>query len=131
MASVALIGLRLTSSLRMFYFFYFFNAMGYVCGGPLPNQVLLTGWFVRSRGKAMGFAYLGIGIGGATVPWISHALVQHFGWQVALRMLGLAIVVVSFPLAFLLPEPPRARIDSGPVASARARAAFKQMSFYL
>ena len=38
------------------------------CGGPLPNQVLLSRWFEKSRGKAMGFAYLGIGIGGAAVP---------------------------------------------------------------
>ena len=47
MAGVALVGLGWTSSLGMFYFFYFFNALGYVCGGPLPNQVLLTG-VVRS-----------------------------------------------------------------------------------
>jgi len=129
MAGVALVGLSRTSSLGMFYFFYFFNALGYVCGGPLPNQVLLTRWFDRSRGKAMGFAYLGIGIGGATVPWISHALVQHFGWQAALRMLGFSIVVVSFPLALLVKEPPRT--NSGSVASASPMAAFKQVSFYL
>ena len=55
----------------MFYFFYFFNALGYVCGGPLPNQVLLTRWFEQSRGKAMGIACLGMGMGGAAVPWIS------------------------------------------------------------
>jgi len=131
MAGVALVGLSRTSSLGMFYFFYFFNALGYVCGGPLPNQVLLTRWFDRSRGKAMGFAYLGIGIGGATVPWISHALVQHFGWQAALRMLGFSIVVVSFPLALLVKEPPRTRTNSGSVASASPMAAFKQVSFYL
>jgi MFS family permease len=131
MAGVALIGLGWTSSLGMFYFFYFFNALGYVCGGPLPNQVLLTGWFDRSRGKAMGFAYLGIGIGGATVPWISHALVQHFGWQAALRLLGLSIVVVSFPLAVLVKEPPRAITNAGAVTPASPMSAFKQFSFYL
>lgn len=102
MAGAALIGLGWISTLGMFYFCYFLNALGYVCGGPLPNQVLLTQWFDRSRGKAMGFAYLGIGIGGATVPWISHTLVQHFGWQAALRILGLSIVIVSFPMALLL-----------------------------
>src|ERR1035438_3426484 len=64
MAGVALVGLGWTSSLGMFYFFYVCNALGYVCGGPLPNQVLLTRWFDQSRGKAMGFAYLGIGMGG-------------------------------------------------------------------
>ncbi len=55
----------------MFYFFYFFNALGYVCGGPLPNQVLLSRWFDKTRGKAMGIAYLGIGIGGAIVPLLA------------------------------------------------------------
>src|ERR1051326_8767995 len=54
MAGGALVGLGSISSLGMFYFFYLFNALGYVCGGPLPNQVLLTQWFDRSRGKAMG-----------------------------------------------------------------------------
>ncbi|MGA9981229.1 MAG: MFS transporter, partial [Candidatus Sulfotelmatobacter sp.] len=106
MAGGALVGLGSISSLGLFYFFYLFNALGYVCGGPLPNQVLLTEWFDRSRGKAMGFAYLGIGIGGATVPWIAHALAQHFGWQTSLRILGVLIVVVSLPLVLLLKELP-------------------------
>ncbi len=131
MAGAALVGLGWVSSLGMFYFFYFFNALGYVCGGPLPNQVLLTRWFDRSRGKAMGFAYLGIGIGGATVPWISHALVQHFGWQAALRILGLSIIAVSLPLAFLMKEPPQATTVGGVAKSASPKAAFKQTSFYL
>lgn len=130
MAGAALVGLGSISSLGMFYFFYFFNALGYVCGGPLPNQVLLTQRFDRSRGKAMGFAYLGIGIGGAVVPWISHTLVQHFGWQTALQILGLTIVVVSFPLAWLVKETPRAATN-GLVNVPTPRAAFKQLSFYL
>jgi MFS family permease len=62
MASIALVGLGAVSSLSMFYFFYILNALGFVCGGPLPNQVLLSECFEKSRGKAMGFAYLGIGI---------------------------------------------------------------------
>jgi MFS family permease len=131
MAGVALVGLGWASSLGMFYFFYLFNALGYVCGGPLPNQVLLTRWFDRSRGKAMGFAYLGIGIGGAAVPWISHALVQHFGWQTALRILGLSIVVVSLPMAMALQELPGARTSAVSIKSASPKPAFKDASFYL
>ena len=76
MAGGALIGLSTISALWMFYFFYLFNALGYVCGGPLPNQVLLSRWFDKSRGKAMGFAYLGIGIGGAIVPLLAHRLIS-------------------------------------------------------
>src|ERR1700738_2259653 len=79
----------------------------------------------------MGFAYVGIGIGGATVPWISHALVQHFGWQTALRILGLSIVAVSFPVALLVKEPPRAKTTAVLVKCASPKAAFKEASFYL
>jgi sugar phosphate permease len=130
MAGGALVGLGSTSSLGLFYFFYLFNALVYVCGGPLPNQVLLTEWFDRSRGKAMGFAYLGIGIGGATVPWISHTLARHFGWQSSLRILGLLIVVVSLPLVLMLKELP-ARATVVAATSASPMAAFRQSSFYL
>ena len=132
MAGGALIGLGWVSTLGMFYLFYFFNALGYICGGPLPNQVLLSRWFNKSRGKAMGFAYLGIGIGGATVPWISHALIQHFGWQAALRLLGVLIIVVSLPLAFFVKEyPPRSTTDRKVTGTTDARAAFKSLPFYL
>lgn len=132
MAGGALVGLGWVSTLGTFYLFYFFNALGYVCGGPLPNQVLLSRWFDKSRGKAMGFAYLGIGIGGATVPWISHALIEHFGWQAALRWLGLLIIAVSLPLAFFVKEaPPRSTSDRKMSGAADVMGAFKTLPFFL
>lgn len=114
MASIALVGLGTVSSLRMFYFFYILNALGFVCGGPLPNQVLLSECFEKSRGKAMGFAYLRIGIGGAMVPWISNFLVQHLGWQAAVRSVGLSILALAFPAAYFVKEPPASRISELP-----------------
>ena len=140
MAGAALIGLGSISTLGMFYFFYMLNALGYVCGGPLPSQVLLSRWFERSRGKAMGFAYFGIGLGGAAVPWISHTLVQHFGWQAALRALGFLILVIALPAALLAKEPPQAKkpyhakTSVSPVALAEfteARNAFTTVPFFL
>src|SRR5882672_5840132 len=88
MAGGALIGLGAVSALWMFYFFYFFNALGYVCGGPLPNQVLLSRRFDKTRGRAMGIAYLGIGIGGALVPLLAHWLTAQVGWRLSLQVLG-------------------------------------------
>lgn len=130
-AGAALVGLGWASTLSMFYLFYFFNALGYVCGGPLPNQVLLTRWFDKARGKAMGFAYLGIGLGGAAVPWIANALIARFGWQASLRYLGIAIVVVSLPLVFFLKEGPALTKNRIPAAPLDIKAAFKSGSFYL
>ena len=106
MAGAALVGLSYASTLGLFYFFYLFNALGYVCGGPLPNQVLVSRWFTSARGKAMGFAYLGIGIGGAIAPLLSNWLTPQFGWQGALRTLGVLVVLIALPLAFFIKESP-------------------------
>src|SRR5687768_2405653 len=111
MAGLALVGLSTISTLAGFYFFYLFNALGYVCGGPLPNQVLLSRWFDKSRGKAMGFAYLGIGIGGAIVPLLAYALTQQFGWHGALRTLGILIILIAFPMAYFVKESPEAQAE--------------------
>ncbi len=103
-AGAALIGLGTMSAVWMFYFFYFFNAVGYVFGGPLPCQVLISRWFDKNRGKAMGIAYLGIGTGGVLVPHISSTLAGQAGWHNALIILGILIILISFPMAFFIRE---------------------------
>src|SRR5687768_4354296 len=100
MAGGALVGLAHVTTMSAFYFFYCFNALGYVFGGPLPNQVLLSRWFDRARGKAMGIAYLGIGVGGAIVPLLALYLTTHYGWRNALQVLGVLMIAVSLPAAY-------------------------------
>jgi MFS family permease len=134
MAGVALFGLGSMNALWMFYFFYLFNALGYVCAGPLPNQILLTRWFDKARGKAMGLAYLGIGIGGVLVFQISARLVQHFGWHVALRTLGVLIVLIAFPMAYFVKESPSGKVGKNIAEKAPTTPigwVFKRHTFYL
>lgn len=106
MAGCAVIGLGLMTSLWQFYVFYIFSALGYMCGGPLPNQVLTSRWFDKARGKAMGFAYLGIGIGGMLAPQIAKALNVEFGYRHALVILGITMIVLSFPMAWFVKDNP-------------------------
>ncbi len=106
MGGIALVGLSTVTTLWQFYLFYVFNALGYMCAGPLPNQVLIARWFNKSRGKAMGFAYLGIGVGGMLVPQIAKWLNIEFGWHQALMLLGILMVVISFPMAWIVKENP-------------------------
>jgi len=131
MAGAALIGLGSISTLPLFYIFYCLNAVGYVCGGPLPCQVLLSRWFVRSRGKAMGLAYLGIGFGGTAVPWIAHFLVRQFGWQTALRALGVLIILIALPFALFVKEAPGRESIGSQNTSADVKKAFKSLSLTL
>jgi len=107
MGGISLIGLSQVTALWQFYLFYIFNALGYMCGGPLPNQVLTARWFNKSRGKAMGFAYLGIGVGGMLVPQIARWLNMNFGWHQALMILGILMIVIAFPMAWIVGENPK------------------------
>jgi MFS family permease len=102
MMGTALIGLSFADSLGLFYLFYIFNALGYVCGGPLPCQVLISRWFDKNRGKAMGIAYLGIGAGGALVPLIAASLEKNYGWHNSLAALGVMVVLIAFPMVWFI-----------------------------
>jgi MFS family permease len=106
LAGSAIIGLSMMNNLGMFYFFYILNALGYVFGGPLPCQVIISRWFTKNRGKAMGIAYLGIGTGGALVPLISTALEKNLGWHLALTSIGVIVILLSFPMSFFIKEAP-------------------------
>ncbi|MCY1722720.1 MFS transporter [Prolixibacteraceae bacterium Z1-6] len=106
LGGVALVGLGNMTWLWQFYFFYFVSSMAYMTAGPLPNQVLISRWFVTSRGKAMGFAYIGIGVGGMFVPQIARLLNVNFGWHTSLMLLGLLMVVVAFPMIWFVKDNP-------------------------
>ena len=132
MGGFALAGLSVATTMPLFYFFYLFNALGYVCGGPLPNQVLLSRWFDRARGKAMGFAYLGIGVGGAAAPLIADWLTSHLGWPAALRVLGILMIAIAFPFAFFVREsPPGAAAPIVREERAAIGPVLKTQAFYL
>lgn len=132
MMGTALIGLSFADSLGLFYLFYIFNALGYVCGGPLPCQVLISGWFEKNRGKAMGIAYLGIGSGGAIVPLIAAGLEKNYGWHTSLAVLGVMVILIAFPMVFFIKG-----ASSIAVSSARKEPAvpiksiLKNKNFYL
>lgn len=131
---IALIGLSHSDSLGMFYVFYVFNALGYLFGGPLPCQVLISRWFDENRGKAMGIAYLGIGTGGAIVPILATNLERNFGWQTAMIILGILITVIALPLSYFIKDPSKERPavkTAAPSLPVPMRTIFKSRNFYL
>jgi MFS family permease len=94
--------------------------------------VLLSRWFDKGRGKAMGFAYLGIGVGSTLVPLLSNWLTNEFGWRGALRTLGFLIIALALPLAFFVKDSPRGMVESkGEAAAAPVGDVFRSRAFYL
>src|SRR5579864_5310453 len=85
--------------LWQYYLFCIVEVFGFVLTGPIPNQVLISNWFRLKRGRAMGSAYLGLGMGGAVAPLLINGLVQNFGWRHAFQIIGTLIVIVLFPIS--------------------------------
>lgn len=78
------------------------EVLGYVLAGPIANQVLVAKWFEARRGRAMGYVYLGLGLGGVISPMLSNYLIRDFGWRHALEAIGLLIMVVLIPVGLLV-----------------------------
>jgi MFS family permease len=113
MCGVSVIALSRMQTLWQFYLIYIFVAIGYICGGPLPVQVLISRWFGKKRGKVMGIAYVGIGIGGMLIPQLAKSLNQHFGWHQALMVVGILMIVIAFPIAWFVRENPGVSTSEG------------------
>jgi MFS family permease len=130
---LALVGLSRVTVLWQFYLFYFISAIGYISGGPLPNQVLISRWFKGNRGKAMGLAYLGIGIGGMLVPQIARKFNVLFGWHQAILLLGILMIILALPMTLFIKDNPPGEEEVSPTGTVRVpmRTILKGLPFYL
>lgn len=79
----------------------------------------------------MGLAYLGIGFGGAAVPWITSFLYTRLGWQGSLRVLGVIMIVIALPFALAVKERPKVETEHPGATSAQVKNAFKTLSLWL
>jgi MFS family permease len=78
------------------------DVLGYSLAGPIANQVLIAQWFKARRGRAMGYAYLGLGLGGVVAPTLANSLISAFGWRHALQVMGASVLMVLFPVGIWL-----------------------------
>lgn len=70
--------------------------------GPLPFAKVLTSWFTRRRGLALGIAIAGVGVGGAVFPVTCQKLIETGGWRLAYLALGAGVLLVALPIVAML-----------------------------
>lgn len=88
-----------------------FMAPALVLLGPIGCATLLSRWFNRRRGLAMGLASSGAAVGGLILPPLMQSLIDHFEWRAALQVYAVIIFAVAVPLiALLLRDKPAADI---------------------
>ena len=86
----------LTDSLWHYYAIYV--VVGIVGSGisPIPYYNVLSHWFDRRRGLALGLAMIGVGLSEIMMPAFGHALISRFGWRVAYVVIGVMVATVTF-----------------------------------
>lgn len=99
--------LILSTSLWKLYLFYVLLG---VCGSgmaPVPYGKVISNWFDKRRGLALGLTMFGVGSGAIVIPSLTQRLIAVLGWRGAYASIGLLILVVSVPVvALFLKETP-------------------------
>jgi MFS family permease len=97
----------LSTTLLHFYFFYAALGLSVHGMGPIPYGHVVSHWFDRRRGLALGLMMIGIGSGAMIMPAFAHGLIARCGWHAAYTILGSMVVLIAIPVvAAVLKEKP-------------------------
>ena len=102
------LGLILTSQVTELWQFYaavMLTNAGSAVGSFFACRALVVRWFVRSRGRAMGFMTPAASAGQLLLPLVAF-FITRLGWSDALLVLGLTIWAICVPLSFLVRDDP-------------------------
>jgi MFS family permease len=88
-------------SLTVYYALWFLYTVGYILSGPIPHQLIVSHWFRRNRGKAMGIVYVGVGLIGFLGNYMVKPLTEGTNFHTALIVWG-ALMFLAWPLAIFV-----------------------------
>ena len=79
---------------RIWELYVFYVVLGLVGPGltPLPYSDVVSHWFDRHRGLALGVMMCGASLGAIIMPSLAQRLIAVFGWRTAYAIIGAAVV---------------------------------------
>jgi predicted MFS family arabinose efflux permease len=94
---------------RLWEFYAFSLILG--IAGPGTNSIsyglVVSRWFNRRRGLALGLMMIGIGAGAIVMPQVARILIARHGWRGAYASFGWAVLLLAMPVvAIFLREKP-------------------------
>ncbi len=76
-------------------------ALGVSMLQSVPNTVVISNWFVRNRGTAIGLALSGSGLGQLVLTPLTQWLIVNYGWRAAYLALAPLLLLVPAVLVLL------------------------------
>jgi MFS family permease len=109
-------------NLWMLYAIVLVSGFAVASSTVLPAQTLVTNWFDKFRGRAMGLMMLGIGAGGSLLPPLNAFLIGLIGWRYTwvVSFGVLALIVIPLIAAFVRTQPSDLGLSRDGTASSEA-----------
>jgi MFS family permease len=104
------LGLILSSQIQELWQLYIFTGLlvGLSISASFAIPVALVSlWFTRKQGLAVGVATLGISLGTATIPLLISYLITSAGWRAGLLIAGIVVAIFCIPATLLMRRPRR------------------------
>jgi MFS family permease len=102
------LGFLLTSLVQNPWHLYLCSGLLVGCGAGafwvLPVSIV-SRWFVRRQGLALGITTAGIGVGIALIPIFVSYLISFHGWRSAYLIIGILVLATCIPASLLLRDP--------------------------
>lgn len=106
--SLAYIGLSFIHGLPSYYVFCILVGMGWAGMAYVPNSTLVSRWFVRRRGTALGIVTAVGALGGAIAPILITFLTLNIGWRGSYILIGTACLLIPLvPLTMVVRDTPQ------------------------
>jgi nitrate/nitrite transporter NarK len=107
-------------SLSQIYWIHLLFATTLASCGLVVNVILVSRWFIKDRGLALGIALAGTSLGNGTLPPINAALMGEIGWRASFAWTSLLPLLLLPVIFFVVRERPA---DLGPQQPAAQRLA--------
>jgi MFS family permease len=99
------LGLALSSQIntlwQLYVTFGIVTALGVAMLQSVPNTAVISNWFIRNRGTAIGLALSGSGLGQLWLTPTTQWLILHLGWRTTFLLSALLISIVPTVLILM------------------------------
>lgn len=89
---------RISSPYQLYLCYGLITALGACCISWIPNSVIISNWFIRRRGLAMGIVMCGNGLGTLIFIPLTQYFIDGIGWRGAFAVLAFIPLVTIAPL---------------------------------
>ncbi|MDZ3832848.1 MAG: MFS transporter [Sphingopyxis sp.] len=96
LSGIALLMMVMVDSLLMLYAVGIFLGIS-ALGVTTAMKILVSQWFSRNQGLAIGIALMGTSVAGVIVPYVTTLLTEDYGWRMTCAIMSLGIWVVALP----------------------------------